>query len=69
MTLGSDGAVAVDDTPDGNKVVQDFKEYIFRTNRSRRAGDAFLAGLVVSQAWGANCLRLHILATYVQGFL
>jgi sugar/nucleoside kinase (ribokinase family) len=36
------------------KLFRNLKEYIFRTIDSAGAGDAFLAGLVVSQAWGAN---------------
>lgn len=55
LTLGSDGAVAVDDTPDGNKVVQEFQGIHFSGQIDPvGAGDAFLAGMVVSQAWGAN---------------
>ena len=55
LTLGSDGAIAVDDTNDGNKIVQEFKGIHFSGQiDSVGAGDAFLAGLVVSQAWGAN---------------
>lgn len=55
LTLGSDGAIAVADTHDGTKIVQEFQGIHFSGQIDAvGAGDAFLSGLVVSQAWGAT---------------
>lgn len=55
LTLGSDGAISVAAPRDGTKAVQEFQGIHFSGQIDPvGAGDAFLSGLVVSQAWGAN---------------